>query len=141
MPLVRLIVFGAVPNALLYNSTGVLVFMLCLVLGRPLQDIAYFTIQMLVIDTVSAIEKRNEFSYILSQEAGFYIGRFTGCMLFIVLAFQVSDTFALRYALLIVGALQLLSIPVARGILKGVRDHTPTPTEQARIAEEVTEHR
>ncbi len=29
-----------------------------LVMGRPLADIAYFTIQLLVIDTVSEIEKR-----------------------------------------------------------------------------------
>jgi hypothetical protein len=34
-----------VGNALFYNAAGVLVFMLCIVLGRPLQDIAYFTIQ------------------------------------------------------------------------------------------------
>lgn len=136
-----LFAFGALPNAILFSKTGVLVFMACLILARPLQDIAYFTIQMLVIDTVSAIEKRNEFSYILSQEAGFYIGRFTGCMLFIVLAFQVSDTFALRYALLIVGAVQLLSIPLARGILKGLRGQSPTPAEQSHIAEEVVAHR
>ena len=114
-----LFVLGAVPNALLYNSTGVLVFMLCLVLGRPLQDIAYFTIQMRVIDTVSALEKRNQYAYIFSQEFGFYIGRFAGCGLFLLLAFQVSNTFALRYALLIIGLVQLLSIPVARGLIRG----------------------
>ncbi len=136
-----LFAFGALPNALLFSKTGVLIFMACLILARPLQDIAYFTIQMLVIDTVSTIEKRNEFSYILSQEAGFYIGRFTGCMLFIGLAFQVSDTFALRYALLIVGAVQLLSIPVAKGLLKGVGDHAISASEEARIADETTSHR
>ena len=54
--------------------------MACLLLGRPLHDIAYFPIQMQVIDTVSAIEQRNKFAYIFSQEFGFYIGRFTGCM-------------------------------------------------------------
>ena len=98
---------------------GVLLFMLLLVLGRPLADIAYFTIQMLVIDTVSAIEHRNKYSYIFSQEFGFYIGRFTGCGLFILLAYEISNTFALRYALLVIGLVQLLSVSVARGILKG----------------------
>jgi hypothetical protein len=39
-----------------------------------------------------------------------------------VLATKVSDVFALRYALLIVGAVQLLSIPVARSILQGCID-------------------
>jgi hypothetical protein len=33
--------------------------------------------------------------------------------------------FALRYALLIVGAVQLLSIPVARSILQGCIDLAP----------------
>jgi YQGE family putative transporter len=96
--------------------------MVLMVLGRPLADIAYFTIQLLVIDTVSAIEKRNQYAYIFVQEFGFYIGRFTGCALFILLATQVSNTFALRFALLIVAVLQLLSVFVAKGILKGCAD-------------------
>jgi YQGE family putative transporter len=74
---------------------------------------------MQVIDTVSAIEHRNKFAYIFNQEFGFYIGRFTGCGLFILLANQVSDTFALRYALLIIGVVQLLSIWMAKRVLKG----------------------
>lgn len=114
-----LFVVGAVPNALFYNAAGVLVFMLCIVLGRPLQDIAYFTIQMHVIDTVALLENRNKYSYIFSQEFGFYIGRFAGCGLFLLLAYQVSNTFALRYALLIIGIIQLLSIPVARSLIRG----------------------
>ena len=85
----------------------------------PLADVAYFTIQMLVIDTVSAIEQRNKYSYIFSQEFGFYIGRFTGCALFILIASCVSNIVALRYALLLVGVVQLLSVPVAKQILKG----------------------
>jgi YQGE family putative transporter len=124
---------GGLANALLFNAAGVLVFMVCLLLGRPLHDIAYFPIQMQVIDTVSAIEQRNKFAYIFSQEFGFYIGRFAGCMLFIVLANQVSDTFALRYALFIVGLVQLLAIGVAKRILNGcaevehARVDQPTP--------------
>ena len=110
---------GAAANAVLFDKLGVLLFMLLLVLGRPLADVAYFTIQMLVIDTVSTIENRNKYSYIFSQEFGFYIGRFSGCGLFILLANCISDQFALRYALLVIGLLQLLSVPVARGILAG----------------------
>lgn len=113
---------GALANGILFNKLGVLLFMVLLVLGRPLADIAYFTIQLLVIDTVSAIEKRNQYAYIFIQEFGFYIGRFAGCGLFIVLATQVSNTFALRFALLIVAVLQLLSVFVARRILKGCAD-------------------
>ncbi|HVU27008.1 MAG TPA: MFS transporter [Verrucomicrobiae bacterium] len=112
-------VLGALANGILYNKVGVLIFMLLLVLGRPLADIAYFTIQMLVIDTVSAIENRNQYAYIFNQEFGFYIGRFLGCGLFLILAFKISNEFALRYALLIIGVLQLISIYVAKTILTG----------------------
>jgi YQGE family putative transporter len=110
---------GGLANALLFNAAGVLIFMTCLLLSKPLHDIAYFPIQMRVIDMVSGIEKRNKFAYIFNQEFGFFIGRFAGCGMFILLANSVSDTFALRYALLIVGVVQLLSIVVAKGILRG----------------------
>ena len=125
-----LFALGALANATLFNALGVLLFMLLLVLGRPLADIAYFTIQMLVIDTVSAIEHRNKYSYIFSQEFGFYIGRFTGCGLFLLLAATLGNTFALRYALLVIGLLQLLSVPVARAILRGCAEHTTIVTEE-----------
>ncbi len=117
---------GGLANAVLYNALGVFLFMACLLLSRPLHDIAYFPIQMQVIDTVSAIEQRNRFAYIFSQEFGFYIGRFAGCMLFILLANKVSDTFALRYALLMIGLVQLLSIIVARRVVQGCTDVKPT---------------
>jgi YQGE family putative transporter len=80
---------------------------------------------MQVIDTVSAIEHRNKFTYIFNQEFGFYIGRFAGCGLFILLASKVSDNFALRYALVIIGVLQLLSIFVAKTITKGCSANEP----------------
>lgn len=114
-----LFALGGLINAALFSAAGVLAFMICLLLARPLHDIAYFPIQMQVIDTVATIEHRNKFAYIFSQEFGFYIGRFAGCMLFILLASQISDTFALRYALLLIGIMQLLSIPVARRIIAG----------------------
>ena len=120
-----LFALGGLANALLFNAVGVLLFMVCLLLGRPLHDIAYFPIQMQVIDIVSAIERRNKFSYIFNQEFGFYIGRFSGCGLFILLANKFSDTFALRYALLIVGLVQLISIWMARRVLKGCAAAAP----------------
>jgi YQGE family putative transporter len=79
-----LFALGGLANALLFNAAGVIFFTICLLLSKPLQDIAYFPIQMQVIDTVSAIEQRNKFAYIFSQEFGFYIGRFAGCGLFIL---------------------------------------------------------
>ena len=125
-----LFALGGLANALLFNAAGVLLFMVCLLLGRPLHDIAYFPIQMQVIDTVSAIEKRNKFAYIFNQEFGFFIGRFAGCGLFILLANNVSDTFALRYALLIIGVVQLLSIWMAKRVLQGCAAIGPAGEDQ-----------
>jgi YQGE family putative transporter len=129
-----LFALGALANAILFNKLGVLVFMLLLVLGRPLADIAYFTIQLLVIDTVSGLERRNQYAYIFNQEFGFYLGRFLGCGLFLLLAYQVSGEIALRYALLIVGVVQLLSVVVARTILKGCGDEAASATLTPAVA-------
>ncbi len=72
---------------------------------------------MRVIDVISRIEQRNEFAYIFNHEFGLYLGRFFGLMLFICLAAYVSESFALKYALIIIGTLQLLSIPMAKHII------------------------
>lgn len=128
-----LFVLGGLANAVLFNAAGVLLFMICLLLSRPLHDIAYFPIQMQVIDTVSAIEKRNKFAYIFNQEFGFFIGRFAGCGLFILLANSVSDTFALRYALLIIGVVQMLSIWMAKRVLNGCAASDPD-LQEPRVA-------
>jgi YQGE family putative transporter len=129
-----LFALGGLANAMLFNAAGVLIFTVCLLLFRPLHDIAYFPIQMQVIDAVAAIEHRNKFAYIFSQEFGFYIGRFSGCMLFILLANKVSDTFALRYALLMIGVVQLLSIPMARRVLQGCAETEQTSVDEPVVA-------
>lgn len=117
---VGLILFalGGAFNAAMYSSLGVILFMLCLVIGRPLMDLAYFPIQLRVIDYVSSREKRNPFTYIFVHEFGLYLGRLVGCGLFLVFAFCISRTFALRYALLIIGVAQLFSIAVAHNIIR-----------------------
>lgn len=109
---------GTLCNGLQFSAMGVIVFVLCKVIFQPLFDLAYFPIMMRTIDTVSKIEGRNQYSYILSHEFGLFLGRAFGLILFIVLAFYVSEEFALRYALIIVGALQLLSYPIAKNITK-----------------------
>jgi MFS transporter, YQGE family, putative transporter len=108
---------GAITNGIMFSATGVMVFVLCKVLFQPLHDIAYFPIQMRVINVLSAKEKRNEFGYIFNHEFGLYVGRFIGLGLFIYLAFYISETFALKYALIIIAIVQLLSIPVAKHII------------------------
>lgn len=113
-----LFALGGAFNTVLYSATGVIAFMLCLVLARPLMDMGYFPIQMRVIDYVSRKEKRSSYTYIFVHELGLYIGRFFGCGLFIVITLLISDVAALRYTILIIGVIQLLSIAVALHITK-----------------------
>jgi YQGE family putative transporter len=109
---------GSLVNMVMFSATGVVVFVICLIMFRPLHDIAYFPIQLRVIDILSVKEKRSEFAYIFNHEFGLYIGRFVGLVLFIVLMYYVSESFALKYSLLIVAVIQMLSIPVAKNIVK-----------------------
>lgn len=111
---------GTLFNAFLFSAMGVIVFVLCKVLFQPLHDLAYFPTMMKTIDAVKAIEKRSEYTYILSHEIGLFFGRAFGMALFISLAYMVSEDFALRYALLIVGAIQLLSLPLAKNIINDI---------------------
>jgi len=109
---------AALCNGILFNATGVILFMLFLLLAKPMLDISYFPIQFSVIDILSKIENRNEFAYILNHEAGLYVGRFIGAGTFIVLAYYYSTEVALRYALIFIALAQLLSIFVAQNIIK-----------------------
>lgn len=113
-----LFVLGALFNASMYSATGVILFVLCLLFARPLLDIAYFPIQLKVIDVVAAKEKRNEFAYIFNHELGLYLGRLFGCGLFIVLARYVSEYAALRYALLVIAVLHFLGYFMMRNIVQ-----------------------
>ncbi len=124
---VGLMVFfiGTLANGILFSATGAYVFILCKIFFQPIHDLAYFPTMMKTIDTVSAIEKRDGYTYILSHEEGLFVGRALGMILFIVIAKVFTEDIALRYALLIVGALQLLSLPLAKHILKVIdRDYS-----------------
>ncbi len=105
---------GTLFNGILFSATGVVLFILCKVIFQPLFDLAYFPIMMRTIDAVSVVEKRNEYTYILSHEFGLFLGRAFGLLLFIFLAHYLSEEFALKYALIIVGGLQLLAYPLSK---------------------------
>lgn len=113
-----LFTIAALVNGILFSALGVVLFMLFLLLAKPLLDQAYFPIQFRVIDIVSKIEKRGEYAYILNHEAGLYVGRFLGAGTFLVLAYALSADIALRYAIIIIAVLQLCSIPLARNIIR-----------------------
>ena len=111
--------FGAAVNALLFNAVGVLVFIACLVLAKPLLDLAYNPIELGVVDVVSRLEGRGEYAYFFNHEFGLFAGRFLGCILFLAIVHWGSAVAALKYALPIVALAQLLSIWVAADIARG----------------------
>lgn len=115
---ITLFLIGSIVNGIELSVMGVMVFVLCKVFFQPLHDLAYYPIMMKVIDVVSKRENRNQYAYILNHEFGLFAGRVTGLGLFIFLAFSVSEIFALRYSLIIVALLQMLSIPLAKNIMK-----------------------
>lgn len=118
-----LFALAAVSNGLLFNSVGVVLFMLFLLLARPLLDLAYYPIQYAVINCLVEKEKKSEYAYILNHEAGLYAGRLFGAGLFLLLAYGVSTEIALRYAVLIVALIQLSSVWVAKSVLREVSAH------------------
>lgn len=114
---------GGLVNSIFFSAIGVVIYQICNSLSRPLLDAAYFPIQLGVIDHIAEIEKRNKFSYIFNHESGLFVGRFIGCMLFLVSAKYASPEFALRYVLVIIAVVQALSIPVAQKLIKKVRGY------------------
>jgi YQGE family putative transporter len=115
-----LFLLGALTNTLLFNAVGVLIFIACLLLAKPLLDLAYYPIQLQVIDVVSRLEGRNEYAYIFNHEFGLFVGRCLGCGLFLGIAYGWSGNAALKYALPVIAMLQLLSIRVAGQIFRGL---------------------
>ena len=115
---ITIFLVGTIINGIELSMIGVMVFVLCKVFFQPLHDLAYYPIMMKVIDVVSKRENRNNYAYILNHEFGLYAGRVIGLGLFIFLAFYVSESFALRYSLIIVAVLQMISIPLAKNIMK-----------------------
>jgi MFS transporter, YQGE family, putative transporter len=115
-----LFLLGSITNTALFNAVGVLIFMACLLLAKPLLDLAYYPIQLQVVDAVSRLEGRNEYAYIFNHEFGLFMGRCLGCGLFLAIAYWGSGIAALKYALPVIALLQLLSIRVAGQIFTGL---------------------
>ena len=115
-----LFIIGAIINSVFFNATSVLIFLLCLVVARPMFDIAYFPIHLKVIDYLSFIEKRNTYSYICNHEWGLYIGRLIGCGTFILIAQNISEDAALIITLPFVTILQGFSYFIAKKLVKQI---------------------
>jgi YQGE family putative transporter len=129
---------GAFTNTLLFNAMGVLIFIACLLLAKPLLDLAYYPMQLQVIDAVSRLEGRNEYAYIFNHEFGLFLGRFLGCGLFLGIAYGWSGNAALKYALPVIALLQLLSIGVAGQISRDL-DKAGNTSSAVRFAASASE--
>ncbi|WP_159523025.1 MFS transporter [Sunxiuqinia indica] len=114
---------GGMVNSIFFSAIGVVIYQICNSLSRPLLDAAYYPIQLGVIDHISELEKRNKFAYIFNHEAGLFVGRMIGCLLFLIASEYASPEFALRYVLVIIALIQALSIPVAQMLIKKVRNY------------------
>jgi YQGE family putative transporter len=112
---------GAMASAVLFNAAGVLIFIACLVLAKPMLDLGYNPIELQVVDAVSRLENRSEYGYLFNHEFGLFVGRFLGCVLFLAVAYWGSGVAALRYAMPVIALLQLISIPVAKRILRELK--------------------
>lgn len=113
---VLLFVVGTLINSIYFNVASVFIFLLLMIVARPMFDLAYFPLQMRVIDYLKHIENRNEYSYIFSHECGLYIGRLLGCGTFIFITYAISDDAALIFTLPLVTILQALFYFVVRNI-------------------------
>ena len=122
-----LYLLGAFSNALLFNAAGVLIFIACLALAKPLLDLAYNPIEFEVVDAISRMEKRNEYAYLFNHEIALFIGRCSGYLLFLAIAHWWSGVAALKYALVLVTLAQLFSIRVANQISQGLKGTGRTP--------------
>ncbi len=125
-----LVVFliGGLVNSIFFSAIGVVIYQICNSLSRPLLDAAYYPIQLGVIDHISALEKRNKFAYIFNHEAGLFVGRMIGCLLFLIASKYASPEFALRYVLVIIALIQALSIPVAKKLISKINSYKQQAT-------------
>lgn len=112
---------GTAGNAVWFNAAAVLTFLVCFLISQPMVELAYSPILLQVLDRATLREKGSAYAYFCGHEMGLYAGRLIGAGAFIWVARGISDQVALRYVLSVVAALQLLSLPIARGILKRMK--------------------
>jgi YQGE family putative transporter len=129
---------GSVFNAVLFNAVGVLVFIGCLVLAKPMLDLAYNPIELQVVDAIARIQGRSEYAYFFNHEFALFSGRFLGCALFLAINFWGSSVAALKYAMPVIALLQLYSIRIAGQISRDLANlqipanqNTPSPSQSS----------
>ncbi len=111
---------------------------LAALVAKHILDLAYYPIQLQVVDAVSHLEKRNQYAYIFNHEFGLFTGRCLGCGLFLGIAHWGSGIAALKYALPVIALLQMLSIRVTSQISRGL-NQAEIPSTAASFAGQTSE--
>lgn len=104
-------------HASLYSVVSVIIYNVLQFMAKPLHDVSYFPTEFRVIDIVSKKEGRSEFSYIVNHEFTLFIGRVCSILIVLFLAYKVNADFALRFGLLLIAIIMILSIFLARNII------------------------
>lgn len=130
-----LFAMGCLWNAVLFNALGVLIFVGCQIISTAFIECSFTPVIMLVIDLLSKKEKRNNYAYLMNNELALYAGRVVGGALFIGGAYYISDVFALRYVLLLVGIIQFFGYFLCKQVLATCEKLDAQFTEQELRAE------
>ncbi len=111
---------GSLLNSFLFDVAGVLGFQMCLVVSKPMLDLAYWPIELKTVDHESKRAGRDRYAYLMSHEFGLLHGRMIGCGLMLGLALWFSGAIALRFAMPLIALVQVLSIPVYSSLKRGI---------------------
>jgi YQGE family putative transporter len=86
-------------------------------MAKPLHDVSYFPTEFKIIDIVSEKSKRSKYSYIVNHEFTLLFGRIGVILIFLFMAYRVSPEFALRYGLVVIAIIMILSILLAKSLM------------------------
>lgn len=100
---------GSLFNMILFNAAGVSLFMVCMLLGRPLIEVGGNPIMNRIIDILAQNTGLSPFAFFLNAEWCYFVGRLLGGTIFILVATGVSEDAALRYTLAGVAGLQMMA--------------------------------
>jgi MFS transporter, YQGE family, putative transporter len=118
------ITLGGLIVGIEYSLIGVLGLKIFQIIADPLIHTAYRATWWSVIEKVSKIEKKSEYSYMLDTELFINIGRaIGGTILLVMLMVGIDINEGLRFIFLILGLLQFISFGLIKFLTKQVLDN------------------
>ena len=110
-----LIIFtGSFLYGVLFSALGVILFQISFILSKPLQELAFRSSLMRSVDYAAAIERRDEYAYLIDNECVRLLGRLTGAGIFMILYFKGSEELALRIALILLSLILANTIWISK---------------------------